>query len=1211
MKNECIEAVQRAAGRTLTKSEVDGIETRIKTALRDLSVQREGDFLAMSPKERVLEAAKMARERMMEDVVKAHETEVRNATLRANLEGFLNSFVPGKNGRVLAVMQKLFFDAGSKINDTSLEMNRKAIMGDFMRHVTAVQKMDAGKFFGIMQDLSKRDAIFKELAGESSGDPEAAKIAKVFLDVNKMAAERAERAGIGYHELDNWRSPQSMDWVKVARSKEQWMADHMEWVDRRAYVKPDGSRMDDTELRAFLEKVFDTLANNGANKRAESERGGGFGGLGSSRRQPRQVHYKDAASYTAAMDKYGRANNVYSLFMQHFNGLSRDIAIAELLGRDHQANFNYLINKAFEADNAAAKSDRERKQLDAMVKKATRMYSYLLHGEQVGDPDVARVWAGVRAVISSSMLGGIFSSVPDFALTGMTAKMNGLPVLRAMAQSFKGMASKADRVDMERLGLAVDAMQAAANRFGMEELASGVPSLLNEAVHKMSFLAALDRGQRSGIGLVMMDTLGDLTRRYTLSDLAGGDHEFLVKSKGVTEEHWNVWRLAEVDKGESGNRTLLSPQAIYDIPDADMLPLVQEKIAARSAVYKEAIDNLNARNEIEKGWMEKAWDKLNTARDKANAYLKDYVQRNETRLEDAQRGVDARGGLLFNLMEKADLEAQIAKIAAESRNAGQISSFFDDIKRGVETYGNRRDTQGQSLGARRRMLEDNIRTVETRNRKTEKAFAAAEGKATNRIATVESELKGYLQRQTERIEKKIEQIQRGNSSDATVEKLQGQADRMSDRMEKRQETFDSWRDRLKKRREEAKARNDKNTAAELAKIEELENKIDLAEVQHDIDAYLSTEKNRDALQRFADNITWRNKQLSERSFTKGEELGRRKAELDARIKELQDRLDRRVTAQNEKSSAKAEALDAKFGERIADLKERAAEYEDRAKRRAEYVTAFERKFGKIESEEIARAKSDASTKLLSTALSEIQAGARGASGSSIREKINLGLDEGAGTAMGEIKRMALLLKQTPLGIAYTHLFQRPAALDGWKSQWAYRAQFVAYSTMLGALATQLKSLQGGEDPADMTQPGFWGKAAVAGGGFGIFGDLLFAEGAHTTNGLTGLLGGPGLSMAEDAFRLAQAAKQDFADTGQHNYGSKVLEFGRKYATPFANIWYARAAFNHMIYHNLQEMLDPGWSGRLQSKMQQKGVQFWWSPGPHGPDRAPDFSNAVQ
>ena len=211
----------------------------IRTSLRDLSVKDEAAFLAMPPAERVVEAAKLAKERMMQDVVKAHEAEIKNAAVRANLDEFRNSFAPGLKGRLLAATQKFFYDAGSRAGDTSVEMNRKAIMNDFMRRLAGTYGSDSGKFFGLMQDMTKREAVIKELAGESSGDADAARIAKAFQDTNELAAQRAERAGIGFGELENWRSPQSADWVKVARDKSGWLDDHLNWVDRqigRAHV---------------------------------------------------------------------------------------------------------------------------------------------------------------------------------------------------------------------------------------------------------------------------------------------------------------------------------------------------------------------------------------------------------------------------------------------------------------------------------------------------------------------------------------------------------------------------------------------------------------------------------------------------------------------------------------------------------------------------------------------------------------------------------------------------------------------------------------------------------------------------------------------------------------------------------------------------------------------------------------------------------------
>jgi len=1212
MKNECIAAVERAAGRSLSKAEIDGIETRMTTALRDLSTQRADEFMAMSPAERVVEAAKIAKERMMKDVAAAQETEVRNAQIRAGLDNYRQQFKPGLNGQLKAVMQRFFYDAGSKANETSVEMNRKAIMGDFMRFLSDVRGVDAGKFFGMMQDLTKRDAIFKELAGEASNDPEARKVAQTFLDVNKMAAQRAERAGIGFHELDNWRSPQPVDWTKVALNKDAWLKDHMAWVDRRAYVMPSGERMNDTQLADFLGRVWETQATNGANKRAEGE-GSGYAGLGTSRKQPRQIHYKDAASYTEAMNKYGRASNVYSLFMQHLNGLSRDISIAETLGRDHETNFSRMVEAAFAEDIKAVKTEKDLRALDAMKGRAMRSYDLLARGEGVGNQTWALRMGAIRSVISSTMLGGLFGAVPDFAMTSLTAKMNGIPQLRAMAQSMKGIVSKSDGEMLERVGLSIEGMQAAAHRFGIEELGAGTPALLNEAVHKLSLLGAFDRGMRSGIGLSMMDLLGKLTRDKTLADLQGGDHEFLVGSKGVTEKHWAVWKAAEVDKGADGKRTILSPDGVYRISDSDMLPIVQNDIAARSAVYADAVKKLNEQTAREESWLSGAWDKFNDWRDKTNRLLKEYDERGIARIAEAQSGANARGGLMLSRIAKAEVEAEIAKTAAGERSAGQMTKFFDDIKRGVENYGKRRSQIGEKLGARRRQLQEDINNIEKRNRADQKVFDTAEASATTKMRKVESELNAYLRKLNNSVDEKIEKIQRGNISDATATRFEGQIERMSARMDKRTDKFIEWRNAIKMRRSEATARNDARVEVELAKIDELSKKIDLAEAQHDIEAYLVAEKNRDALQNFADNISWRNKQLSDRSFTVGERLGARRAELDARIKELDARVARQEEAHGSRVSEKAGTLDKRAQEVIKGLTERADEYQDRALKRADYVRAYMEKFGKIEGEEIERAKSDAVTKLLATTLSEIQAGARGAAGASIIDKVALGLDQAkAGTVNGEIYRMFLLMKQTPLGIAYTHLFQRPAALDSMKSAWMYRAQFMAYSTLLGAVSIQLKAMATGEDPSKITEGKFWAKSLMAGGGMGIYGDLLFGGGAHTTNGLAGLLGGPGASAAEDAWRLYNEAGASLMENGQYKYGSKFLEFGRKYAAPLTNIWYLKAAFNHLIYHNLQEMLDPGWAARLQSKMQKKhGASYWWSPGGHGPDRAPDLSNMVR
>ena len=77
----------------------------------------------------------------------------------------------------------------------------------------------------------------------------------------------------------------------------------------------------------------------------------------------------------------------------------------------------------------------------------------------------------------------------------------------------------------------------------------------------------------------------------------------------------------------------------------------------------------------------------------------------------------------------------------------------------------------------------------------------------------------------------------------------------------------------------------------------------------------------------------------------------------------------------------------------------------------------------------------------------------------------------------------------------------------------------------------------------------------------------------------------------------------------HDFSLAGLRWVRKNATPFANLWYTKAAFNHMVYDQMQDALAPGSSARQQARMEAKGISYWWAPGEMAPTSAPDLSTA--
>jgi hypothetical protein len=146
----------------------------------------------------------------------------------------------------------------------------------------------------------------------------------------------------------------------------------------------------------------------------------------------------------------------------------------------------------------------------------------------------------------------------------------------------------------------------------------------------------------------------------------------------------------------------------------------------------------------------------------------------------------------------------------------------------------------------------------------------------------------------------------------------------------------------------------------------------------------------------------------------------------------------------------------------------------------------------------------------------------------------------------------------------------------------------------------------------MTTDKFWLRAMAQGGALSIVGDFLLTD--PTANGgdavSTGakVLLGPTFGSAADLtlklgvenFYQAKAGKDTHA-------GAEALRIGRSHL-PYVNLWYAKAALDHMGLHALQENLSPGYLGKMQKRARKDwGQEYWWEPGSGAPDRAPDMT----
>jgi hypothetical protein len=220
---------------------------------------------------------------------------------------------------------------------------------------------------------------------------------------------------------------------------------------------------------------------------------------------------------------------------------------------------------------------------------------------------------------------------------------------------------------------------------------------------------------------------------------------------------------------------------------------------------------------------------------------------------------------------------------------------------------------------------------------------------------------------------------------------------------------------------------------------------------------------------------------------------------------------------------------------------------------------------------------------------------------------------GRGTIMGEVVQGALQFKAFGLSMVTLQLEAIRQELGRGAVQGAAYIGALALSTTLGgAIAVQLRDMVAGKDPQDVSDPKFWLKAAQTGGGFGIFGDFLFADANRLGYSLSETLMGPTINLVGDLYKIPAGAFQKLAGDEETSVAKQTIAALRRY-TPGASLWYLRGGWNRVIMDQLEYLTDPEAHRamrRREKRLQSTtGQEFFWRPGQVAPGRAPDLGAA--
>lgn len=592
MKPECIAAVGAVLGHAPSEAELRNVEDRLARAMRQEAARDTQAWLALPVHEQVKRGAIAAADELRQEAALKQQRAVLQVIATARVTKALGA-IPGTPFEGLARL--LAFHADRKAPVISLESRTRAIHNDALRQMLTTLEATHPKFFGLFEDVKGLHDLVRELHGEATGNPDAKAGAQAFHDVTEALRQRFNRAGGSIGKLEDWGMPHHHSQAKVATAggskdpaanRQAWIAKVMPLLDRAKYVIDSGKRMTDAELVKFLGEAWSSIATGGINK-LEPGQFSGSGMTANHGSASRQIHFKNADAYLAYQREFGE-RTPYDVMLGHIGSLAKDVALVEMLGPNPDHTFRLFRDRALKT-MVEADPTQHGKAIE-QAKAAESLYAMVAGKTQpIANANVARFFDGLRNLMVASKLGSAFlTAITDEGTMRVAAHVANVPQMRMLRNelaTLNPLNRQEERLAL-RAGLAMNTLAHSLNRWGNEGLGSGWSAKLANATLRASGLSAITEARKRAYGVTMMDALGAVVREHAgLADLDAHDHRLLL-SKGVTAKDWAVWRLADLEQWPGGNKTMLTPDAIYRIPDAKLAGLGDPRTLKEQAVVR-------------------------------------------------------------------------------------------------------------------------------------------------------------------------------------------------------------------------------------------------------------------------------------------------------------------------------------------------------------------------------------------------------------------------------------------------------------------------------------------------------------------------------------------------------------------------------------------------------------------------------------------------
>ncbi|MCE9939793.1 hypothetical protein [Serratia liquefaciens] len=566
MRDECIQAITSASQRPLTSAEIKGIEDRIVKNMRNLARNDPASWRNLSESERMQRAGQMAADELQNEAALKKRRVALTIAARQRLDNYINSY-QGKDGKLEALNRTIAFHADGKANFLSVESRTKATRDYALSQLEELFEAIDPRFFQLFEDnQGVRDLVY-EMRGQATGNQRAKKGAEAWRRVAELLRQRFNDSGGDIGFLEDWGLPQHHSMDKVGKaSQDEWVGFVIGKLDRNKYVKENGEMMNDAEIAEFLGNAYESIATGGMNKLGDSglRISGARANRGSAERQ---IHFRDAEAYLDYQQRFGE-KSMWDILVNHIDGVSKDIALVETYGPNPDHVFRSLLDQL---TSETAKANPQRSGRTNRLRNSTEsLYNFVAGKTQpIANPHIARWSDNVRNWLVATRLGSaLISSLSDNGTMYLTAKVNNLP----MAQLLRNQLAAMNPTNKEELrlarsaGLSMETLIGSVNRWATDNMGPSASRWTANAVMRASGLSAWSDAHKRAYGVTMMGGVGNLVRQHASLGKIADEDARIIKSKGITDRDWSIWRLAEQEDWGNGNTTMLTPESIMRIP---------------------------------------------------------------------------------------------------------------------------------------------------------------------------------------------------------------------------------------------------------------------------------------------------------------------------------------------------------------------------------------------------------------------------------------------------------------------------------------------------------------------------------------------------------------------------------------------------------------------------------------------------------------------